>query len=64
MNKYMSSTIKLKTLLSAVFVLFFLSASAQMNEAQKAYQNENYRLSSTLFASVCKQEPANAEAFY
>ena len=60
----MSSTIKLKTLLSAVFVLFFLSASAQMNEAQKAYQNENYRLSSTLFASVCKQEPANAEAFY
>jgi tetratricopeptide (TPR) repeat protein len=47
--------------------LFFLSTSqllAQSSEAFKAYQNQNYRSASRLYVQVCKQEPANAEAFY
>lgn len=40
------------------------TASAQYSEAIKAYQNQNYRSASRLFAAVCKQEPANGEAFY
>ncbi len=46
------------------YLLMAFSASAQLSEAAKAYQNQNYATASHLYAEVCKHEPTNAEAYY
>lgn len=54
----------LNAIMYAAILIGGLNATAQTSEAFKAYQNQNYRSASKLYAVATKSEPTNAEAFY